>query len=489
MTLERANQFLQLKDYYSAEQEYKNLLRVNTSHIEAIWGLGRVALAKNDYKRAYDLFVRCLHLNANVCKVYLSLAEACSALTQFDKTEAALLSAYKIQPNSSHVLYALSVYYCEKGYFDKSEAYANTLLNIDKYKIKAFSILVRMKKLTIDLNSSEFFKPYFELLKSNNVSTTDKVLLNYSFADLYHHHKEYSLAFTFYEAANRLQRGLIEFSVEAMLPSIELLIGCFDISFVQKFSSISPSAINLTSQINITPIFIVGQPRSGSTLLEQMLIGHNEIVSAGELPHIGDDVVQGVMQMTKDEFPLGCKSLNQEQCLTLALHYLNNLKDISGGQHRYVIDKMPANFQFIGLIKLILPHAKIIHIERDPKDVSWSIYRNGFDALEPHFCSQSEIAQYHHIYKNVMSHWGEVLPHDICNIQYEELVDEPEKELTKVLSFCCLDFDKACLNFSDKNRMIKTLSDTQLRHGIQKREVADWLPYKDELKSMFELLK
>ena len=488
MTIQKANQFLQLKDYYSAEQEYKNLLRVNTSNIEAIWGLGRVALARNSYQRAYDLFVRCLHINANITDVYLSLAQACSALTQFDKTEQALLSAYRLSPNSAETLFALSVYYCESGDFDKSEQFINTLLDVDKDNISAFAILVRMKKVTLCSSSKAFIDNYLKMLNADTLSVKHKVLLNYSFADLNHNAKNHALAFKFYKEANRLQRELIEFSASDILPSIDLLIKSFSPSFVRSFSSISPEISVLTAQINITPIFIVSQPRSGSTLLEQMLIGHRSIVSAGELPHIGDDIVQGVSQMTQDGFPLGCKSLTQEQCLPLALHYLKNLKDISGGKHKFVIDKMPANFQFIGLIKLILPHAKILHIQREPRDVSWSIYRNDFDAAEPHLCSQKEIAEYHHIYKNVMSHWENVLTDQICNIQYEELVDSPENELTRVLSFCGLGFDKACLNFSEENRVIQTLSDTQLRKGIQKREVADWLPYEDDLKGMFELL-
>jgi len=488
MTIIKAEQYLQCKDYSAAELTYKNLLRVNINNVEALWGLGKIALIKNSYQRAYDLFVRCLHINANIPGVFLSLAQACSALTLFDKSEQALLSAYQLNNNSVHALYALSVYYCESGQFDKSEQFLTQLLEIDKDNVPAFSLLVRMKKVTLDDSYKLLITQFESTFKTKNLSLNDSVLLNYSFADLYHSNKEHIRAYKYYEEANRLQRQSVEFSVSDMLPSIELLKRSFGTSFIQSFSDMSSNKAELAANINITPIFIVGQPRSGSTLLEQMLIGHKEIVSAGELPHLGDDIVDGITQMTEKGFPLGCQSLTQQQCLSLALHYLNNLKQISGGKHRFVIDKMPANFQFIGLIKLILPQAKIFHIKRNPRDVSWSIYRNNFQALEPHFCSQRDIGEYHHIYKALMDHWGTVLPDAAYDVEYEELVNSPKEELTNALAFCGLSFDDECLNFASKKRVIKTLSDTQLRQGIFKRKTPDWLPYENELKQIFDLL-
>ncbi|XPF96258.1 tetratricopeptide repeat-containing sulfotransferase family protein [Colwellia sp. RE-S-Sl-9] len=488
MTIERAEHYLKIQDFSSAEQMYKRLLKENINNIEAMWGLGKVALAQNSYQRAYDLFVRCLHINAKIPDVYLSLAQACSALTRFDKTEQALLSAYQLSSHSIKVLYALSVYYCESGNLDKSEQFLNQILTIDQENIPAFSLLVRIKKIGAGSPFNPLITQYENLLREGDLLVHDKVLLNYSFGDLFHLSKKYTQAFYHYKEANRLQKQLINFSVSDMKPSIDLLLKAFTSSVIQSFSNISPASTVLTSHINITPIFIVGQPRSGSTLLEQMLIGHNDIVSAGEIPHIGDDLVNAITQVTSEGFPLGCQSLTKEQCLSLALHYLTKLKEISGGDHKFVIDKMPANYQFIGLIKLLLPQAKIIHIKRDPRDVSWSIFKNNFGALEPNFCSQTEIGQYHQLYQKVMLHWKSVLPKEVYDIEYEDLVNSPENEITQVLAYCGLAFEKDCLNFSSKKRVIKTLSDTQLRKGIQKRSIPDWTPYEHELKAMFDLL-
>lgn len=488
MTLQNANKHLELKDYYSAELAYKNLLKENINNLDAMLGLGKVALAQNHYKRAYDLFVRCLHINAKIFDIYLYLAQACSLLTRFDKEEQALLTAYQLNPNSTKVLYALAIFYCESGDHEKSEDYIHELLKGDKDSILAFALLVRMKKVSLNQLNTSLIVQYEKVFKAKNLSINDEILLTYCFADLHHLAKDYSQAIEYYKAANRLQKQLVDFSVSDLQPSIKLLIKAFDASFVQSFSSIRPNESELISKINITPIFIVGQPRSGSTLLEQMLIGHTDIASAGELPHLGDDLVKAVAQINSEGFPLGCQSLKQEHCMALALHYLNTLRDISGVGYKYVVDKMPANYQFIGFIKLLLPHAKIIHITRNPRDVSWSIFKNNFAAAEPHFCSQNEIGQYHKLYTEVMLHWKKVLPDDVYDIEYEKLVDSPEAEIKQILAYCGLTFEQDCLNFSSAKRVIKTLSDTQLREGIQKRAVPEWLPYEKELTQMFDLL-
>jgi len=137
---------------------------------------------------------------------------------------------------------------------------------------------------------------------------------------------------------------------------------------------------------------------------------------------------------------------------------------------------------------MLFPHAKIIHISRDVKDVSWSIFTNHFDAPEPYFCSLTEIALYHKSYRQVMSHWHQVLPEFIHHISYESLVAAPKEELTKLLDFCSLSFQKECLSFANEQRHIDTLSDVQLRNGLNSHTPSAWLPYKKYLPACFDEL-
>ena len=231
----------------------------------------------------------------------------------------------------------------------------------------------------------------------------------------------------------------------------------------------------------------MGQPRSGSTLLEQMLLGHSQISSGGELPFLAGDIAQGLHQLTGKNFPEACRLLNQPQREKLAAHYLKSLQSLAPSSN-YIIDKMPANYQSIGLIKMLMPHAKIVHITRDPIDVSWSIFRNHFESLEPYFCSLPEIAQYHQRYQTVMKHWEKVIPTFIHTIAYKDLILNPEQEIENILAFCQLDFEEDCFNLSSGKRHISTLSDIQLRTGIKQNRESSWLPYKEFLKPLFDAL-
>jgi len=258
-----------------------------------------------------------------------------------------------------------------------------------------------------------------------------------------------------------------------------------NIDLLFKHSRQTPSTNNSIN--DLIPIFIVGQPRSGSTLLEQMLIGHSDIATAGELPFLAGDIAQGVYQITGKHFPQGCKELTSKQCEVLGQHYLKSIKNIAPSA-KFVIDKMPANYQSIGLIKMILPKAKIIHITRDTVDVSWSIFKNFFSSPEPYFCSLTEIGQYHHCYKKVMSFWQQEIPEFIYGINYQDLVSDTEIELKKLLMFIGLDFQAQCLELNTQSRYIGTLSDIQLRKGVSVAKKMAWKPYEPYLKSLFKAL-
>jgi tetratricopeptide (TPR) repeat protein len=488
-TLEIAHQHLEAGELALAEQSYQHLLKANIKNIGAMWGLGEVAIAKHSYKRAYDLFVRCLHINAQAVEAYFSLAKTCSALQDFDKTEQALLAIYKINPKLERGLLELAIYYCESGDYAQSNKYLAEIFKLNANHVQAFSLMARLGDLVIGDKNQALIDKFQGLLNLGELSEKDQILLSYSFGDLHHQAKQYNKAYHHYQHANSLQYAKLGFTVKDLAPALDQLPKVFTASFFENYSSKIAEDNGLDQdKTGITPIFIVGQPRSGSTLLEQMLLGHEGIGSVGESPYIGSDIIHGVKQLTGTAFPEGCQLLTDEHSKALANYYLTSIKAIVPDKP-YVIDKMPSNYQFIGLIKQILPHAKVIHIRRDAKDVSWSIFKNNFEAQEPQFCAQVEIGQYHQLYNAVMGHWKSTISEFICDIDYETLVDSPEIELKRLLLFCQLPYQEKCLEFSAEQRVIRTLSDIQLRAGIQKRKSPDWLPYENELTVMFSLLE
>jgi tetratricopeptide (TPR) repeat protein len=485
--IELANQYFHKGNIRKAGHLYQQLLMENPQDISALWGLGNVALALDSYQRAFNIFERCLALNSTLPQLYLSLAQASIRLTLFEKAEQALLNAYHLNPTFTTTLFRLASYYCESGDYDTCQRYIVEWQTIDPESVSAFGLLVRINKLSLADNNTDYIEAMRLKLDSlsNNLTKKEKITLNFSFAELYHAAQQYQLAFVHFDLANKLQREDINFSVNDMQAYFSSLVNVFNEDF---FESKLISENNAIKKPTLTPIFIVGQPRSGSTLLEQMLISHSKICSGGELPFIAGDVAQAIHQLTGTHFPEACRLLNKTQCEQLGAHYLLNLQTLAPSA-TYIIDKMPANYQSIGLIKMLLPHAKIIHITRNKIDVSWSIFRNNFESLEPYFCSLSEIAQYHQHYQKIMKHWEKVVPTFFHTISYENLVLNPKKEIGAVLNFCQLDFESDCLTLSNDKRYINTLSDIQLRGEIKQNTGNSWLPYQAFLEPLFEKLQ
>jgi tetratricopeptide (TPR) repeat protein len=471
----QANQMYQQGNFKKAEALYRQLLHVNPQDINALWGLGKVALAFDGYQVAYEVFQKCIKLYTQEPALWLSLAQACQKLTRFDEAEQALINAYQL--NSKHLpsLLALAIFYCEAGETDKAESHLVDILAIKSTHVQAFCLLVRLNRLTIASEPSQVMLRKLSALKAP-LPLREKIALHYAFFTLYHQIKDYVQAFNHLKKANDLQSSAINFSVNDMKPFFSSLMTTFD----QPTMSGVHSPINTES---LVPIFIVGQPRSGSTLLEQMLIGHQDISSGGELPFLAGDIAQGIWQITGKHFPEGVGLLSQDHCKKLGEHYLKSVQSIAP-KAKYIIDKMPANYQSIGLIKMLLPQAKIIHIKRNVMDVSWSIYQNNFEAPEPYFCSLTEISQYNDCYQGVMAHWYGLIPDFIHTIEYSNLVVNPETEITKVLAFCGLAYQSECLAFSNKKRHISTLSDIQLRSGIKQNQTEAWRPYQGYLKAI-----
>lgn len=479
--INQANHLFTQGKIQQAEQLYRQLLQQNPNDINALWGLGKVGLALNSYQMACDIFKKCLHLAPQHPPLWLSLAEAYQKLTRYEQAEQSLKKAYQLNTDSAQTLLALAVFYSESGKYDDAQQHLNKLQQLHPQHIQAFCLQVRIKSVA---QIGKYAEQMLNLLSDNKLPTDQQILLHYAFSDLYHQNKDYEQAFEHLNQANQKQRAQINFSVKDMQGYFNQLINSFD----AKMLADRPLKPSEEIDSNPIPIFIVGQPRSGTTLLEQMLIGHSAISSGGELPFIGGDIAQGLHQITGKHFPEACRLLQPQHCEALAAHYLKSLKSLAPDAS-YIIDKMPANYQSIGLIKMLMPQAKVIHITRDPVDVSWSIYRNHFSSPEPYFCSLNEIGQYHHSYERVMQHWQNVCPGYIHTIAYQDLVTHPQREISKVLQFCGLEFESMCLEFSQQQRYIGTLSDVQLRQGIQTNTAGAWQPYRQHLQPLFDALK
>ena len=223
-----------------------------------------------------------------------------------------------------------------------------------------------------------------------------------------------------------------------------------------------------------SPIFVIGMPRSSTTLVEQILSNHSKVYGAEE--------VEFIPNLAREKF---------DECdlQKIGEEYVNKMKNISSNSDR-TTDKLPANFLYVGFIKLILPRSKIIHCYRNSKDNCLSIFKNQFSSKKIKFAyDMNEIVSYYSLYENLMNYWKTTLPNFIYEIKYENLVLDTKNEIKNLLLNCDLDWSNNCLNFHNNNRPVKSASDTQIRSKIYNSSINSWKNYEKHLNKYFNKLK
>lgn len=230
------------------------------------------------------------------------------------------------------------------------------------------------------------------------------------------------------------------------------------------------------------PVFIVGMPRSGTSLVEQILASHPEIFGAGELTDFTALASEG------GAFPEDVATMAGAALHNLGTRYLDRLR-AHAPEVRRITDKLPANFLLAGLIHLALPGARLIHVRRDPVDTCWSCYATLFTAGQPFAYDLAELGRYYRAYDALMAHWRRVLPAGaMLEIRYEDLVADLAGEARRMIAYCGLDWDEACLGFHRTERAVRTASAAQVRQPIYPSSVGRWRDYEGELGPLLEAL-
>jgi tetratricopeptide (TPR) repeat protein len=233
------------------------------------------------------------------------------------------------------------------------------------------------------------------------------------------------------------------------------------------------------------PIFIVGMPRSGTSLVEQILASNPHVYGAGELAHIPDMIADG---LAGDDYPHGIAALSDQRLRALGREYLKRLRPLPPGT-THVIDKLPANARNIGLIRLVLPNARIIHLRRDAMDTCFSCYSKLFLNGLNYTYDLSELGRYYRLTEDLMAHWRSVLPEGaMLEVQYEDLVRDFEHEARRLVEFCGLEWSDRFASFHQTDRPVRTLSRAQVREPLFDRSIGRWRHYEEMLKPLAEVL-
>ena len=321
----------------------------------------------------------------------------------------------------------------------------------------------------------------------------DRVYLSFALGKAFEDRRDYDQAFHQLEIGNGLKKAQSRYSADRMREEFE----------AQKriCSSELMSRRHASGHDAADPIFIVGLPRAGSTLLEQILASHSQVEGTLELPNIltlsqrlrrgGDSLRRGGDSLRlndgvdeslggRDRYPAILESLSNEQLRAFGEQYIEDTQVHRHGTPLF-IDKMPNNFRHIGLIKLILPNAKIIDARRHPMSCCFSIYKQLFAEGQEFSYSLADVGRYYRDYLELMTHWQDVLPGEILTVQHEDVVDDLEGQVRRMLDFCGLPFEEACLRYYETERDVRTPSSEQVRQPIFRTALDQWKPYEPYL--------
>lgn len=478
-SLEQAKKLILQEQWVKAEQVIRSILQENPQQPQALYLLAHVALQSHAYDQAMHLLAQSSMLMPTKFQPLLKLAEVFSEIGRYQDADSCFLRAVQKFPYSDECLFAYAGFLNAKGDSIQAKKCLQQVLQLNQYHSGALLALTELNKGGDNSNwinrlENVYAKLTQQLESESPVSKVALIKIHHALALAYHWRDSFQQAFEHWNKANQLQLSQCNFRVAQLLPFFEQL----KITF-------SESAIQDTQKTKIVPIFIVGMPRSGSTLLEQMLVCHPQISSAGEVDYLPKFVVPKIEAITTQAYPLGVNELSSDQIQSLAEEYLSHLSLHSDGC-QFVIDKLPANFQSVGLISKLFPSALVIELERDPIAVGFSIYRNYFAENEPYFCELQEFVDYYLLYQQLMSHWNVACSHLLHKVSYQELVREPQRVLTEVLAKLQLEWHPDCLDYYQQKNYVTTLSSQQVRQPLYHNADQQWRHYRDFLLPLCE---
>jgi tetratricopeptide (TPR) repeat protein len=370
----------------------------------------------------------------------------------------------------------LGAIYSEEGLINEARMHFEAAIAANPYFIDAHYNLSLIKTYTSDDPHLSFIESMKSKMKYSAISTRIRYYftLGKALDDIH----QYDRAFESYAEGNRLHFQTQPWNKIPLQNFVDTIPKVFTQSFLKQTKPIKEKRC---------PIFIVGMPRSGSTLIEQILASHKNIYGAGELS-ILDEVIQKARQKTNMRFPEWVAQLSDDDFFILGEEYLERTWQLAPDK-QYIIDKMPANFFYIGLIYRMLPTAKIIHAIRDPMDSCFSCFTHLFNNTMTFAYDLIALGNYYVLYAKTMQHWRSILPEgamfDVC---YEQMVNDYEALSKKIMTYLGLPWDPNCLHFYNNHRVVKTASLTQVRKPIYKTSMQRWQHFSTHLEPLLHIV-
>jgi tetratricopeptide (TPR) repeat protein len=450
---------------------YTRAVEIEPQRAESHCNLGNALLDFQKIDEATASLRRALALKPEYALAHLSLATALRLQRRAGEAEESCRAALALDPNNVEALSLLGELRADGGQFSEAEQSFRRAIAIDPNFAFGFFSIASHRKMTGD--DSEWLRGAHALL-AKRLPLRHEISLRYALGKYHDDVGQYDEAFEHYRLANELtQRYEPSYDRGTLTRRIDEIILNFDAAFFHRYRTLGSSSDR--------PVFIIGMPRSGTSLTEQILASHPAVFGAGELTFW-----DAAFLAYKKARQVG--EAGPELIPAMAREYLDRLQDLSPGALR-VVDKMPANFFHAGLIHAAFPNARIIHMQRHPLDTCLSIYFQNFYNTGPYANDLDNLAYYYGEYRRIMSHWRGVLPATtLLDVPYEALIGDQESWSRKMVDFIGLPWDPRCLDFHTTNRVVITTSKWQVRQKIHAASAGRWKHYEKFLGPLRHLL-
>ena len=433
--------------------------------------LGAVNFELRQPEQAVTHFRRALELDPQFILAHINQGDALTALGAYEGAVASYSKALQLGHSSAEVHNALGNALNVLGRTGEAAASYGKALQLRPDYAEAHRNLSVIKTYRA---ADAQIQQMLELRDSRGILDQDRMLLNFALGKAFDDTGNYDDAFACFSSGNRLRSKALVYDRAAVAASVANTKAAFsgDLPSLDKAGAAAQAQ-------DRRPIFVLGMPRSGTSLVEQILASHSQVFGAGELGLLGESI--NAMQWTSAQ-------ITPNHLQAIRDSYLSGLAKL-GAREAVITDKMPFNFLWLGFIVLALPEAKIVHVVRDGRATCWSNFENSFTGAGTEFAYDLEdLAHYYLMYADLMAFWHAKFPGRIYDLQYEALTQSQEAESRKLLQFAGLDWEQQCMEFHTTQRAVRTASAAQVRQKMYRGSSDKWRRYEKHLAAMLKML-
>jgi tetratricopeptide (TPR) repeat protein len=451
---------------FEARESFQTAIRLNPNAVEAYLNLANVERKLGYYDRAATALKKASALDPGNLDIMISVGEALMRNNQIEEAEAHFQRVIEIEPSHQAVNRHLAATSQAMGDFEKATHYLRQSAQADA----SSSALALELALATGSISDDFLKEAVTARETLPEGSPDRMHYDFALSAVEHEKGNYESAANYLREANRVKRMTVEYDPEGDTRRTDEILSTFTSDFFRERTGYGCP--------DETPVFVLGMPRSGTTLVEQILSSHPDVHGAGELPTLRQlhhkNREYGKPSTTLPQF---AASLGKSGAARLGKTYVEEIRKLDGNA-RFIVNKLPTNYALIGLIRLILPNARIIHCIRDPREVCLSNYKTNFlgDSLSYSYDLEGLVHRYD-LYMKLMDHWYAWFGDAIIKAEHARIVKDPEGEIRKLLAACDLEFVPECLEFHKTERVVRTASVEQVRKPIYDPTLKGWQRY------------